>query len=133
MHLLQFSSGRVLHIMDRTDAFENARAAMDAILMNIQLADTIELKTDADDILSELHLTEIDPEGDRHAYVFEYDRDASTRETRYRKLNFNGNEFASRISELRIIKNGDLLNIKISGEAAVTLECTASIRHKVFN
>jgi type II secretory pathway pseudopilin PulG len=137
LHLWQFASARTLNILGSSDAFENARVAMDAILINIQLADEITLKTDADGTLKTLELVELDPDWKKKAYVFRYYGDAYPGDTMYQRLNFGdgGNEFASRIAGLSIVKSGSLLIIKLTtdDEAVHTLECSASIRNKIFN
>ncbi len=123
----QYASRQSLALLTSADAFENARAAMDAFLVNIQLAEEITLKTDVNGRLSLLTLRELDPDGYLHDYVFSYNAGA-------RRLDFGSNEFASQLSEVRLTKDGDLLNITVStgGEAPVTLNCAADIRHKVY-
>ncbi len=133
----RYASGDSLSTLARAEAFENARAAMDALLINLQLADEITLKTNANGNLTKLTLRELDPEGRYHDYVFDYYPSAPKGASKYRKLDFGYNEFASGISEVSLTENEGLLLITVSAgaEAAkpITLESAADIRHKLFN
>jgi type II secretory pathway component PulJ len=137
LQIWQYTSERTLSIFDTSNEFENARVAMDALLMNIQLADEITLETDDDGTLRVLTLVELDPYKAKKAYVFKYNGDASLNAAIYHKLVFgdnSSNELASHIAELKITKSSSYLNIKIitDGEAALTFESSTSIRNKIF-
>jgi type II secretory pathway pseudopilin PulG len=138
LQLWRYTSIRTLDILTASEELENARVAMDAILMNIQLAEEITLETDALGTLKKLTLTELNPIKDTEDYFFIYNSGANPNASLYHRLIFgkvSSNELASRIADIKIIKSSSYLTVKITtdGEAALTLECSASIRNKIFN
>lgn len=124
------------HLVMRQDAFENARATLDALTANLQMADTIKLKTDSTGMLKELILTERDPDGNSAEYNFYYKADALPSEAKYRRLEFGLNdEFASRLCEVRLIYHptGQMEIIVATDEEsgpAIRLTGTVDVRYK---
>jgi type II secretory pathway component PulJ len=125
-----------LQIIKTQDAFENARAAMDALLINIQLADTIQLETDNNHVLKRLTLTQRDPQGNPHNYIFYYNTHAIPGEAKYHRLEFGlNNEFASQIANISLeVPHRNRIAISISTDGslseAITLTGLADIRYK---
>ena len=90
-------------LMVTQNVFENARASLDALTVNIQMAEKILLETDADDVLKKLTLTERDPDGKLADYFFYFKRGAGPEEAKYHRLEFGLNaEFASHIASVKI-------------------------------
>ena len=122
------------NIILRQSAFENARASMDALIINIQLASTIELITCHNNILQLLTLTERDPQGRLHNYTFRFDINAPPGAARHRRLIFGlNNEFASGIAKIQMsAANNSRMNIlvKTDCEYPIILEGSVDIRYK---
>jgi prepilin-type N-terminal cleavage/methylation domain-containing protein len=118
-----------LKIITTQDAFENARVAMDGLLVNIQMAERIELKTGPGDTLQELRLTQNPP----HVYVFEFNKNIPAGQTKHQRLELGGNEFASKIADIQIIKahpNRMEITVISGGDVPVTLTGSVDIRYK---
>ena len=113
-------------ILERQSAFENARGSLDAILMNLQMSNRIELSTDAQGNLSSLTLTQRDRYGQLHNYVFSMGAN--------QRLLFGTQEFASNIASI-VITTDDMLRrmyvtITTGCEYPITLNGTGDIRYK---
>ena len=120
-----------LAVIAAQDVFENARIAMDGLLVNIQMAEKIELKTGPGDTLQELRLTQ--HPAPTPPYLFKFDRDIPEGEVKHQRLEFGGNEFASKIADIQITKthpNRMQITIISGGETPVTLTGSADIRYK---
>ena len=81
----QFSAERSNALIARQSAFENARGSMDALLMNIQMAHTIELNVDRDYNLQRIRLTQ---QGPLPNYYFHFNANARPHQYIYRRLVF---------------------------------------------
>ena len=136
--ILNHSAGTTSSMLARQEAVENARVAMDALTINIQMADEIELRTDPDGMLRRLALRQISPLGRPETYEFIYDGDLSPYHVRYNRLHLSGpgNELASHLSEVRLTLSADMgiLHISITtcdslGEP-VTITSAVDIRYK---
>jgi prepilin-type N-terminal cleavage/methylation domain-containing protein len=123
-----------LGVVAAQDAFENARAAMDALLMNIQLAEAIRVTTCPEHILRRMALTQRDPNGILRDYVFDFNVHAQPGETKHHRLEFGGNEFASQLAAVKAEHVGGRIQITITtnGESApaITITGSADIRYK---
>ena len=103
LFIWQYAAGRSMDIVARQNAFENARASMDALVMNLQMANTIVLETDAEHVLQQLTMTQRNPQGQPHNYIFYFDRHALPGEAKHHRLEFGlNNEFASNIALVHI-------------------------------
>ncbi|MCL2215899.1 MAG: type II secretion system GspH family protein [Defluviitaleaceae bacterium] len=120
----------------RQNAFENARVAMDALIMNMQMSWDIELINDSDGILRQLTLYERDPLGGVHPYRFNFDASLPEEAIRHHRLEFGDNEFAANIAVIRITYiAGSRMNIFIETgcypqSGRITLEASVDVRHK---
>ena len=125
-----------LRVIAAQDAYENARVSLDALLINMQLADTILLETDNNHVLKRLTLTQLDPEGNPHDYIFYFDKNAQLGEAKYHRLEFGlHNEFASQIASVTLTlvnENHMQVTVITDGEAtpSVTLTGSVDIRYK---
>ena len=108
------SSNSAMHLLARQNAFENARGAMDALLMNIQMAKTIVLVTDRYDNLESLTLTERNPQGFLHNYIFQFDVNAAPGTTQHQRLRFGMQEFASNLAAIIITIGGNYQRMYIT-------------------
>jgi type II secretory pathway component PulJ len=121
-------------VITTQNAFENARASMDALLVNLQMADTIRLETDRHHVLRRLTLTQRDPNGNPHDYIFYFSANARPGEAKYHRLEFGlNNEFASRIALVKLEQTGQnrmRVTVITDDEAALTLTGSADIRYK---
>lgn len=95
--LWQHTSNASVRLLTRQSAVENARAAMDALVMNIQMSNNIVLETNNANVLRRLTLTERNPQGILHDYIFEFTPGGNGR------LLFGANEFASGIASIYIV------------------------------
>jgi len=116
-------------------AFENARVAMDAIIINVQMAERVEVINDNNGIMRELIMWGLNPQGELHPFTlrlpnFEYSH------LRFRRLEFPnpGNELASNIAEIRITYiEGSRLDIFVKSgcyPAPIELEGSVDVRYK---
>jgi prepilin-type N-terminal cleavage/methylation domain-containing protein len=130
----QSTSRASVHIIQGQDAFENARASMDAILTNLHMADTILLETDYNHVLKRLTLTQRNPSGNPHNYIFYFNIHARPGDAKFHRLEFGlHNEFASQIAKItleRKHKNRMSVTVITDGESAITLTGSADIRYK---
>jgi len=137
--LLWYTTHVSTGLLARHEALENARVAMDALTVNIQMAERITLNTDSDGMLRRLDLLQVSPENVDWEYTFRYDRDAPPGTPGYKRLNFSGfNELASHLSEIRLTVSSDrqLMHITITTDEnfgePITLTGTVDIRYKVL-
>ena len=129
----QHSAHSGMALLEQQSAFENARISMDALIMNFQMAQTITLQTDNNDILQLLTLTQRDPQGRLHDYRFYFDVNAAEGTAKHHRLEFGtNNEFAANIAEIRIIHNADHMQITITTgcEEPIILRGSACVRFK---
>jgi hypothetical protein len=121
----RYVAGASGNLLARQNAFENARAAIDAMVMNIQLADVIRLETGEDDMLRRLIMPGRDPQGVMRDYTFSFNAALN-------RLNFSGNEFASRIAMVRVVYVGQRMDITVvtDCDAPVVLEGSVDVRYK---
>ena len=137
--VLTHSTRAAASMLARQEAAENARVAMDALTVNIQMADVIDLRTDPDGMLRSLRLRQVGPQQGRiETYQFNYDGDLSPYHVRYNRLHFGrgGNELASHLSEIRLTlsANREILYINIvtceNLSEPITLTRAVDIRYK---
>ena len=133
--ILVYTTRGSARIIDRQDAFENARAALDAIIVNIEMAETVLLETKPDGTLKKLTLTERAPNGFLAKYIFYYDGGAQPGEAKYRRLEFGLNdEFASRITALILTQNMGRIFITVEAAPAegpgIVLSASVDVRYK---
>ena len=118
------------------EIFENARASLDAITVNIQMANTVLLEVDADGVLKTLKMTERNPDGQLADYSFYFKSNALPGEAKYHRLEFGLNdEFASNIEIVRLTAiNGKRIEITIITDdilcPSMTLCGSVDIRYK---
>jgi len=130
-HTTRASAG----LLARQYAFENARATMDALIMNMQMSRRIVLVTDSNNILQRIHLIQRDPIGDPHVYRFTFDVNLPPGDLRYQRVEFNDNEFASGIAEIRIVYiQGNRMDITIvtGCPVPIIIEGSADVRYKII-
>jgi len=146
----QFTSDRTDALITRQGVFENARGAMDILIMNLQMAQSITLDVEPDYTLRTLTLTQRNPQGQWHEPRYRFDFILNPRWESHQRLNFGDNEFARGIAMIRMEPIGNSrMNIRIvtvckclvppvSLEdceclvAPVIIEGSVDIRHKVL-
>jgi len=130
----QHASSRAGALIERQSAFESTRSSLDALMVNIQMAQSIRLEVGPNYVLSSLTLTELNPQGLLHDYVFTFDINASPGTPKHHRLEFGlNNEFASGIALVRVEPVGDRhmhITIISDCEHAITLEGRVDIRYK---
>jgi len=131
----QHSARSSMEILRSQNAFENARVAMDAIIMNIQMAREIELTNNPDGVMRRLILTSRDPQGLLHNYRFYFDIDAAEGEAKFQRLEFGtNNEFASDIALIRlefVQDNRFLIEVVTGCNDPIVLNGSVDARYKV--
>ncbi|MCL2049105.1 MAG: type II secretion system GspH family protein [Defluviitaleaceae bacterium] len=93
----QYTAMSGANLFERQNAFENARITMDALLMNLQLAWEIDLKTDSEDNLDSLALWQLDPQDRAYEYLFTFHADRG-------EFRIGGNALASGIAEIKMAR-----------------------------
>lgn len=133
LFIWQYTSNTVVNTITHQNAFENARASMDALVMNIQMANAITLETDGNNIMQRLTLTERNPQGQLHNYVFEFDVNAPQGALRRYRLIFGQNEFADHIGRIYITYTPDRrmnIIVQTNCEEPVILRGSVDVRYK---
>jgi len=130
----QHVSARTEALLTRQSAFERARGSLDALIMNIQMSQAIELQLGPDDALVRLTLTSRNPQGILHNYEFRFNATALPGTPQHHRLRFGAhNEFASGIAMVRITLDGySTMNILIETDCRhpVVLMGSVDIRYK---
>lgn len=129
IHTTQISAD----LVNRQAAHENARGALDALIVNIQMADAIELRTDPDGMLRHLVTHQLNPIEVRNPFTFSFDRNAPPGAARYRVLQYTvNNELVSNITEVRLTLSDDrdFIYITITADDRITLTSTVDVRYK---
>ena len=99
----QHVSSRTSALLARQNAFENARVSMDALIANLQMAQSITLYVVGDHyVLRQMTVPGIDANGRVNNFVFDFDCRLTSAATRYRRLEFGENELASNIAVVRV-------------------------------
>ena len=102
--LWQHTSNAGINMLDRQDALENARGAMDALLRNIELSKIIRVTTDRENILRRLEFPDYPEQIGYIAYTFSFNNYRPGLES-YQRLNFGGNnELARGIAAIYITR-----------------------------
>jgi type II secretory pathway pseudopilin PulG len=130
-----FTSDRGLEIREQRLAFEDARLTMDALKTNFQLARSIELRTDSNDILQSVVMNQQNPQAQWQDYTFRFNVNAAPGTSQHHSIMFPlpGNEFASNIALVEIVYvNNTRMDIKITTgcEEPIVLEGSVCVRYK---
>ena len=144
----QYTTDRTTALIERQNAFENARITMDTLLINIQMARSIEVEVWRDYTLRRITLAQINPDGNPHNYSFFFDVSARRTDTWYSMLqigyfrpsnpnNRQGrNEVSRGIAHIRVEPvNGRrmYITVKTSCENPIVLNGSVDIRYKGLN
>jgi len=100
--MLWYTTQVSTNLISQQEALESARVAMDALIVNIQMAQEIILHTDPPyGMLRSLSLLQVAPDGSPHWYDFSFDANAVRGQAKYKRLEFGGhNELVSNICEV---------------------------------
>ena len=112
-------------MLESQSAFERARGSMDALVMNIQMANHITLNTDANHRMQSLTIRARDPRGQLHDYIFTHTNNI---------LRIGGNEFASNIAYIYLVYTPSRridIEIHTACEEALVLNGSVCVRYKV--
>ena len=133
------ASERKEGLLARQSDFENARGAMDILLVNLQMANSIDLRTGPGHMLRSLYLPGYYT-GTWNHNRFRFYFDASPTATRYQQLLTGGrdgdltgrNEVASNIAAVRIWPEGGFMRVIIetSCDHGFVLEGSVDIRYR---
>ena len=131
LHLWQQASHTATHTINQHHVFENARATLDALIVNIEMAHTIRIYSTSSGDLDRLITIQsvLDPGGFRRdrSYDFFF---------RHGGLQIGlpdrQNEFSSRIGQIRLSQVGYRMYVKVVTDCAkpITLTSSVDIRHK---
>ena len=141
----QHSARTSANTLARQNAFENARAAMDIITMNLQMSRTIRLETTTNDTLRRLNMSQRDPDGILRNYDMTFNYNLPPGSLRHNRLEFGlitpgiqrtTNEMAENIADIRIIYiEGSRMEITITTACEtnpVILEGSVDMRRKTI-
>ena len=128
-----YTTGRSAAVFARHHAFENARGAMDAMIVNIQMTQIIRLHVEPNYVLHLLALpTHIDGR-QTFRYEFEFRINARESDTIYQRIHFGGQELARGIAMVKVrpVRERYLhITIKTTCEHPIILEGSVDIRYK---
>jgi len=130
-------SERGTELLARQNAFENARVALDVLIVNIEMANNIQLTVGSGNTLRTLRVTQRRPTGHVWNYYFQFSPSAGTRH----RLQVGGNEIARDIEQIIIEPiNNTRLRIVVTticdcsptaiNRCAIILEGNVDIRYK---
>jgi type II secretory pathway pseudopilin PulG len=142
--VLALGAGRVLaytldtagRISQKQEAFEQARAALDTLLVNLSLAETICAEIDPQQIMRSLSCTEYnDDTRGLHDYIFTFDPAADISSAKYHRLEFNHNELASHIEQVLLFFDPpSILRVEVYTDGInappIVLCASADVRYK---
>jgi len=127
------ASTRTTAILARQNAFENARGAMDVLITNLQMAQSITLYVGPNYVLREMRLPGFNPDGNPNTYVFNFDVNLPPTAVRFQRLEFGSNELASNIAMVRIqpIGNNHIhITIETGCDYPIIIHGSVDIRYK---
>jgi type II secretory pathway component PulJ len=132
MSIWQYTSRVSTAVIARQDRFENARVAMDPLLVNIQLAEFIRLEIDRDYVLKQMTLRQRNPEGHLHNYIFYFNVNALPGEAKHHRLEFGlNNEFASHIKKVFVRRESEsYFSVMLETADDYILHGSADVRYK---
>ena len=128
--LMMHTSRTAATIITRQEALEQARAAVDMLTVNVQMADALTLDPPEGGTLRRLSTRQIDHANQPRWFVFNYGN------ILYRLQYSNYNELASHLSDVRITLsyNRDIMYISVTTAAhlgtPITLTSAVDIRYK---
>jgi len=120
-------------LIRQREALENARIAMDGLITNMQLASEIDLHTLPGSTMRRLTLTQLNPQGRIHNYVFSFNTFVVEGSPRQHLLFFGNNEFARNIRNIEMfyIENSHMeIKITTACEPPLIIEGSADVRYK---
>ena len=107
LFLWQHTTNRAVDIFEEQEAFERGRVAMDILVMNLQMARSIELQTDNNNVMRRLILNQRNPEGVLRNYTYEFNINLTPTAARFQQLviidNNVANEMVSGIGSIRMV------------------------------
>jgi len=134
--LWQHASNTTFGLLTHQNAFENARASMDVLIMNIQMANDIVLDTDNNDVLRTLIVPGRNPQGIIHPFRFEFNVNAPPGTPMHQVLAFGQgaeNAFALNISRIYMVYVPGLridITIQTACDYPIILHGSVDVRHK---
>jgi type II secretory pathway pseudopilin PulG len=114
--VLLYASRNSERLISQSDAFENARVSLDALIVSIQMAGSMRIEVGEGHVLKKMAPVKPDGSSVSPDYEFTFKMDAGPDEASYQQLRLGNNEFASRII---------LITVKKAGEDRVTITVTA--------
>jgi prepilin-type N-terminal cleavage/methylation domain-containing protein len=138
LHLFWYASQHAARVTARQHALENARIAVDALVMNMQLADEITITSNNAGIMRRLYTRQLNPAGRPAMYRFYFDPDRAVGTPRHGRLEFGQDnqtlEFASGIQSVRLVLSPDrgqvTVTVTAQADIPVTLHGAADVRYK---
>jgi len=130
----RYTADASTRLIARQNAFENARSAMDAMLMNIQISDQICIITYPSHILREMQMPGYDNWGNHRPYTFYFTGTTPANPNRHHRVEFSGpgNEVARYIGAVWVRLTGDRIEIEIhtTCDEPIVITGSACARHK---
>jgi len=130
----RYTAENSARLITRQNAFENARTVMDAMLMNIQIAEEICIVTDENHLLRELQMPGLDDQGRERAYTFYFTDTRPANPQRHHRVEFSGpgNEVARYIGAVWVRLVGERIEIEIHTlcNDPLVIIGSACVRHK---
>ena len=131
--LWQHTTTVTANTLTHQNAFENARAAMDGLIMNIQMAHTLTLETNPDGILQTLTMRQRNPQGQLRNYVMDFNVNALPGTARYQVLRIGENEFASGLARIYVNYVADRrfdITVRTACNEPIVLQGSVCARYK---
>ena len=128
--LWQTASRSAQSVIRTQNALDNLNIAMDALLANIELSHTITLQTEGQNILRQLDLRGLNPDGNPHTYIFTFNRNAQPSTAGYKSLRLGLQQVAYGIETIRIVNaNNRRLDITIISVCLCRTRCALAQIH----
>jgi len=131
--LLQQGTAVSTQLLDRQEAMEQARTALDSLVIHLQLADQIQtFQTQPSGRLTILTTRQINPSGVPWPFSFTLGYDAGT--SAYR-LNADGGQMRAQfLDEVQLVRDGDLIFVTVTASlnqsGPVTLTGVVDMRYR---
>ena len=129
-------SNRTNAVLERQNALENARVAMDALTVNIQMAKSVRLEVGPRNDLRNLYLMSLNPAQNLHEYRFIFDYRLTASHDRFQRLQIgsysNHIAYYIYIVQIELADNNRQLDVMITTacEHPVILKGSVDIRNK---
>lgn len=112
-NILIYISRITSRVIIQNEYLENARFAIEFMSNRIQIAEEITLQTIDDSNTLRFLTVRYHSDDILESNIFEYIKGTNFSDTKYNRLDFGGNEVAVYISDFKVTKNEDILNLTL--------------------